>query len=137
MRPEQIALIEESFEQVLPIADAAAEIFYTRLFTLDPSLRALFPDDLRDQRQKLMAMLNTAVRGLRRPDKLLPVLRQLGARHVDYGVLPEHYETVGQALLDTLAQGLGPAFTGEVEEAWREAYMLIADTMQADVPFAA
>jgi hemoglobin-like flavoprotein len=65
------------------------------------------------------------------------VLRQLGARHVDYGVLPEHYETVGQALLDTLAQGLGPAFTGEVEEAWREAYMLIADTMQADVPFVA
>lgn len=132
MKPEQIELIQESFEQVLPIADTVAELFYTRLFTLEPSLRPLFPEDLRQQRQKLMMMLNTAIHGLWRPEKLLPVLRQLGARHTGYGVRAEHYELVGQALMGTLAQGLGRAFTPEVEAAWREAYGLIATTMQSE-----
>jgi nitric oxide dioxygenase len=133
MDPRQIVLVQESFEHVLPIADTAAGIFYARLFSLDPSLRALFPGDLRSQRQKLMTTLNVAVNGLWRLDKLEPVLRQLGVRHAGYGVQAEHYAIVGQALLETLAQGLGPGFTPEVEAAWREAYRLIAETMQADV----
>jgi hemoglobin-like flavoprotein len=130
MTPEQTLLVQESFALVAPIADTAASLFYGRLFELDPALRPLFPGDLREQRRKLMQMIAVAVRELDAPERLLPAVRTLGRRHVGYGVRPEHYATVGAALLWTLKQGLGAAFTPEVEAAWAEAYGLLATTMQ-------
>ena len=129
MNPDQIQLVQRSFEKVLPIKDAAAEIFYNRLFALDPGLRDLFPADMKEQRRKLMAMLATAVGGLSRLDELLPALRALGLRHAGYAVQPEHYTTVGEALLWTLEQGLGEDFTDEVRQAWVAAYTLFSSTM--------
>jgi hemoglobin-like flavoprotein len=124
-------LVQESWMQVEPIADAAATLFYDRLFELDPSLRALFPStDLREQKKKLMQTLTVAVRSLYRLDELTPALEALGRRHVGYRVRDEHYETVGQALLWTLEQGLGAAFTPEVRAAWVETYQLVASVMQ-------
>jgi hemoglobin-like flavoprotein len=130
MKIDQIALVEQSFDQVKPIAPLAAAMFYERLFELDPSLRPLFRGDLARQGQMLMAMIAGAVNGLRNIPQLTPVLRQLGARHVAYGVEDAHYATVGKALLWTLEQGLGDAFTPEVREAWTIAYGLLAGTMQ-------
>jgi hemoglobin-like flavoprotein len=130
MKIDQIALVEQSFDQVKPIAPRAAAMFYERLFELDPSLRPLFRGDLARQGQMLMAMIAGAVNGLRNIPQLTPVLRQLGARHVAYGVEDAHYATVGKALLWTLEQGLGDAFTLEVREAWTIAYGLLAGTMQ-------
>ena len=131
MTPETIALVQASFERVLPIADAVADLFYDRLFALDPSLRALVPADLREQKRKLLGMLAFAVGALDRPAALLPAVERLGARHVGYGVRPEHYATVGQALLWTLEAGLGGAFTPEVRAAWAAVYDSLATTMQA------
>jgi nitric oxide dioxygenase len=128
--PEQIALVQETFKSVLPIKDAAADLFYGRLFELDPSLTALFPDDLTEQKQKLMATLATAVGGLSKLQDIVPVVRELGIRHAVYGVQPVHYDTVAEALLWTLEQGLGEAYTPEVEAAWTEAYMILAETMK-------
>ena len=130
MKIDQIALVEQSFDQVKPIAPRAAAMFYERLFELDPSLRPLFRGDLARQGQMLMAMIAGAVKGLRNIPQLAPVLRQLGARHIGYGVEDAHYATVGKALLWTLEQGLGHAFTPEVREAWTIAYGLLAGTMQ-------
>jgi nitric oxide dioxygenase len=115
---------------VVPIADAAAKLFYGRLFTLDPSLESMFTGDAAEQRRRLMTMLGVAVTGLTRVETIAPVLRNLGARHVDYGVRDEHYATVGAALLWTLEQGLGDKFTPDAREAWTAAYMLVASTMQ-------
>ncbi|MCA9969198.1 MAG: hypothetical protein KC425_03230 [Anaerolineales bacterium] len=78
-----------------------------------------------------MTTLSFAVAGLHKPDRIVPAVRQLGSRHVGYGVQPHHYQTVGAALLWTLAQGLGSQFTPEVEAAWTAAYTLLADTMQS------
>jgi hemoglobin-like flavoprotein len=128
--PTQITVVQESFAAVAPIAADAADLFYQRLFTLDPSLRPLFPDDLEEQKRKLMQMLGLAVKGLNQPERLVPVLEDLGRRHGTYGVKDEHYDVVGEALLWTLAKGLGDAFTLEVEEAWLEVYGLIASTMK-------
>jgi len=128
--PRQITVVQESFAAVAPIAADAADLFYQRLFTLDPSLRPLFPDDLEEQKRKLMQMLGLAVKGLNQPERLVPVLEDLGRRHGTYGVKDEHYDVVGEALLWTLAKGLGDAFTPEVEEAWLEVYGLIASTMK-------
>jgi hemoglobin-like flavoprotein len=130
MTPRQIELVQQSFAQVQPIAATAADLFYDRLFTLDPGVRAMFKGDMARQKTLLMAMLAAAVNGLRDLDKLAPVVRQLGARHVGYGVKAEHYPIVGGALLWTLEQGLGEAFTPEVREAWTAAYGLLSDVMQ-------
>jgi hemoglobin-like flavoprotein len=129
MTPQEIALVQQSFKKVLPIKEAAAEMFYNRLFVLDPSLRELFPTDLAEQGRKLMAMLATAVGGLHRLDEIVPAVQALGVRHRDYSVRPEHYRTVGEALVWTLAQGLGKDFTDPVKDAWIAAYTLLSSTM--------
>jgi hemoglobin-like flavoprotein len=130
MTPRQIDLVQDSFAQVKPIAEAAADLFYARLFLLDPSLRDLFKGDMKKQGQMLMSMIGAAVNGLGNLEALSPVVRQLGARHVGYGVKAEHYETVGSALLWTLDTGLKEQFTPEVRDAWTSAYQLLADVMQ-------
>jgi hemoglobin-like flavoprotein len=126
----QIQLVQDSFEQVKPIAGVAADLFYGRLFELDAGLRPLFKSDLSEQKHSLMTTLSFAVAGLNRPDTILPAVRQLGARHTGYGVQAHHYQTVGEALLWTLAQGLGTQFTPQVAEAWTAVYNLLAQTMQ-------
>lgn len=129
MTPQQITLVQASFADVKPIATTAAELFYNRLFTLDPALRPLFKGDMGQQGQMLMSMIGAAVSGLKDLERLAPVVRQLGARHVRYGVQAQHYATVGGALLWTLDQGLGEKFTPAVREAWTAAYTLLSDVM--------
>lgn len=130
MTPHQITLVRRSFALVSPIADSAASLFYSRLFELDPSLRPLFKTNLESQGSKLMGMIATAVALLDQPEKLMPVVRNLGRRHVAYGVEERHYDTVGSALLWTLEKGLGAEFTPEVENAWVAVYGTLASTMK-------
>jgi hemoglobin-like flavoprotein len=130
MKLEQIQLVQESFAQVEPISDVAADLFYSRLFTLDPSMRAMFPADLADQKKKLMAMLKLAVNSLNRLDELVPAVQALGQRHGTYGVTFDQYDTVGAALLWMLEQGLGAKFTPDVKAAWAAVYTLLANTMK-------
>lgn len=125
----QIALVQNSFAVVAPIADDAAALFYRRLFEIDPSLRAMFKGDMAEQRRKLMQMLSAAVKGLNHVDRLIPVVEDLGRRHAHYGVEEHHYDTVANALLWTLEKGLGAAFTPEVREAWATVYGVLASTM--------
>ncbi len=130
MTPRQKELVQTSWEKVVPIADTAAGLFYGRLFELDPSLKAMFPSDIKEQGKKLMTMITTAVRGLDNLGALVPAVQALGRRHGGYGVKDEHYATVGAALLWTLEQGLGPDFTPETKEAWVVVYTILADTMK-------
>ena len=130
MTPEQIALVQNNFKSVAPIASRAADLFYDRLFEIAPDVRSLFPADLSEQKIKLIGMLATAVNNLHRLDAILPAVRDLGSRHRGYGVTTEHYAPVGVALLWTLEQGLGPAFTSDVKVAWSEAYSTLAGAMQ-------
>ena len=131
MTNDQIKLVQESFRQVAPIAEAAAQLFYARLFELDPDLELLFKGNLSEQGRKLMQMLGLAVNSLDRMEQLLPVLRSLGTRHVIYGVRDKDYDTVGKALLWTLRKGLGEGFTRDVEAAWSHAYATMASAMRS------
>ena len=130
MTPEQKTLVQQSFALVVPIADTAAELFYGRLFELDPSLRGLFHGDMREQGRMLMQMLSLAVHGLDRLESIVPAVRALGRRHAAYGVTDDHFDTVGDALLWTLKQGLGPAYTPDVADAWASVYAVLATTMK-------
>ena len=129
MTPQQIELVQASWEKVRPISEQAAELFYGRLFELDPSLKPLFKGDMKDQGKKLMATLNLAVMSLTKLEEILAAVQDLGRRHVKYGVPAESYATVGEALLWTLGQGLGDEFTDEVKEAWTETYVTISTVM--------
>jgi hemoglobin-like flavoprotein len=133
MTPQQIALVRSTFSGLAPASGEVAALFYARLFALDPSLRPLFRGSMEEQGGKLMQVLSAAVAGLDRIGLLLPQLHALGRRHADYGVADHHYDTVGAALLDTLARGLGDDFTPAVRDAWLAAYTTLAGAMRAGV----
>jgi hemoglobin-like flavoprotein len=128
--PTQKGLVQETFGLVVPIAPTAAALFYQRLFDLDPSVRPMFKGDIGEQGKMLMQALALAVKSLDRPEALMPVLQNLGRRHVKYGVTDAHYDTVGAALIWTLEKGLGERFTADVREAWVAVYDVVATTMK-------
>ena len=129
MNPTQIKLVQDSFAKVAPISEQAAVLFYGRLFEVAPSVRAMFLDDMTEQRKKLMATLAVVVGGLSNLEAVLPAASALAKRHVNYGAKPEHYPVVGGALLWTLEMGLGDAWTPEVAEAWTAAYGTLSGYM--------
>jgi hemoglobin-like flavoprotein len=137
MTPEQITLVQTSWQKVVPIKEKAAELFYGKLFEMDPTLKPLFKGDMVEQGRKLTTMLNTVVVKLNNLGDIVPAVQDLGRRHVKYGVKDAHYATVGGALLWTLGAGLGDAFTDEVKEAWTTAYTILSGAMKeaaASVP---
>ena len=129
MNPAQIKLVQESFAKVAPISEQAAVIFYDRLFELAPQVRAMFPNDMTEQRKKLMATLAVVVNGLTNLEAVLPAASALAKRHVAYGARPAHYPVVGGALLWTLEKGLGEAWTPDVAAAWTAAYGILSGYM--------
>lgn len=130
MTPKQVDLVQSTWKKVVPIADEAAALFYGRLFELDPSVIPLFTTPQAEQGKKLMQTISVAVAGLTKLDTIVPTVQELGRRHLDYKVAEQHYDTVGEALLWTLEQGLGEEFTDEVKEAWAETYNTLAMVMK-------
>jgi hemoglobin-like flavoprotein len=129
MNPSQIALVQESFAKVAPIADQAAVLFYDRLFEIAPQVRSMFHGDMAEQRRKLMAALGVVVTGLTKLETILPAASALAKKHVVYGVKAEHYPIVGGALLWTLEKGLGEAWNPELAAAWTAAYGTLSGYM--------
>jgi hemoglobin-like flavoprotein len=129
MNPTQIKLVQESFSKVAPVSEAAAVIFYDRLFEVAPSVKAMFPADMTGQRKKLMMVLAAVVNGLGNLESILPAASALAKRHVSYGAKPEHYPVVGGTLLWTLEKGLGEAWTPELADAWTAAYGTLSGYM--------
>jgi hemoglobin-like flavoprotein len=130
MTLEEISLVQNTWAKVVPIKETAAELFYGKLFELDPALQPLFKGDIKEQGRKLMAMIDVAVNGLTQLGQLVPAVQALGRRHAGYGVKDAHYGTVATALLWTLEKGLGPAFTPEVRGVWVKTYSTLSTVMQ-------
>lgn len=129
MNDETVALVRGSWKKVEAIAPVAAALFYENLFAADPDLKSLFKSDMKQQGDKLMQMIGVAVDKLDDLPTLVPALETLAKRHVSYGVKAAHYQTVGNAMLKTLGQGLAEDFTPPVRDAWTQVYGLIADVM--------
>jgi len=129
--PKQIDLVRSTWTYVAPMAEQAATLFYARLFELDPAIKPMFAQsNLQVQKRKLMQTIGIAVKHLHRLKEIVPVVRDLGTRHAGYGVQDHHYDTVGEALLWALEQGLGDRFTSEAREAWARTYSVLAGTMK-------
>lgn len=129
MDENTIALVQNSFAKVEPIAPAAAAFFYDDLFASAPQVKPLFKGDIDAQGMKLMTTLGVVVKGLNDVEKILPVAAELAKRHVDFGVKPADYNAVGASLIRTLEKGLGEAFTPEVQAAWQAAYEALSGVM--------
>lgn len=131
--PEQRWLVQNSWEKVVPMAPHVAELFFDRLFELDPFLEDLFPSDLSKLGAEWMRALGLAVLRLEEPSSAAPCLEALSRMHVDIGVRPGHYVTMGNALLWTLEQSLAEDFTARVKEAWSATYQVLSALLiQAD-----
>jgi len=127
----QVSLIQNSFKQVVPIADAAAKIFYDKLFEYDPKLQRMFKNSMGEQGKKLMQTLGVAIGALKTLDKVVPIIQGLAVKHLDYGVKVDDYTPVGNALIYTLGQGLGSGFTLEIKQAWTALLKLVFDVMRS------
>lgn len=131
MTNEQINLIKTSFEKIAPISQHAADLFYAKLFDLDPKLERLFHGDMKKQGEKLMQVIAYAVENLEKMDEILPQVKALGARHSGYGVAEKDYDSVGAALLWTLEKALSTDFDAPTRKAWATLYGTLAETMKA------
>ena len=129
MTPEQITLVQSSFQRLGPDLPAVTARFYQEVFQRNPSLRPLFPSDLTELRVKFAQKLTEIVRAMPRLGELLTHTRALGARHVGYGVRAADYQTVGDSLIVALASVLGEEFDAATREAWELAFNIVAETM--------
>jgi hemoglobin-like flavoprotein len=129
MTPEQITLVQSSFERLGPDLPVLTARFYQELFRRDPALRPLFTTDMAEQRVKFAQKLTEIVHSMPRLDELLVHTRALGARHVGYGVRAADYQTVGDSLIAAIAAVLGEEFDAPTREAWMLAFNLVAETM--------
>ena len=127
---KEIALIKKSWISIRKIEPLVfADIFYTKLFYHNPELRKLFSRDMEEQYKKLLDMLNTIITRLEKLDELKGDIVQMAERHVNYGVMPEHYNMVGKALLWTLQKTLGAEWNAELRAAWVNCYSILSGTM--------
>jgi nitric oxide dioxygenase len=131
MNEAQKQLVRATFAKIAPIADQAGMMLYQKMFAIDPDLRELFNIDIETQGAKLMAVLKIAIANLDRLDEILPTVRELGRKHVGYGVKARDYDTGGVALLATLEAALGEDFTPAVRGAWAACYEAIVGEMKA------
>ena len=130
MTPEQKQLVQSSFAKIMPTAPAVAELFYARLFELDPSVKPMFKGNMAERGKKLMSTIGMAVGSLSNLDALRPLLQDLGRGHIEYGVKDSHYDTVGMALLWALEKALGDEISAETQQAWAEVYTILATIMK-------
>lgn len=129
MTPDQIRLVQTSFDDVFPVYRRLTEVFYTHLFARAPDLRRLFRRDMEQQKAKFANMLAATVAMLDQRAQFRTAVYDMGLRHVNYGVGREHFEPVGTALLDALAEVLGPRFTPAAREAWLALFDEVRSTM--------
>jgi len=127
-----MAIVKSTWRQATPMADTVSELFYDRLFEIDPGIGDMFDGiDMENQRNKLIQALALVVESLDQIDDIIPIVETLGRRHASYGVTDRHYETVGAALLWTLEKGLSESWTADVKTAWTTAYTTIANIMRS------
>jgi len=127
----EIEIVQADWAKVELMGDAAATLLYDRVFSLDPSARALFSADMAKQKGKLVRMIGSAIAGLSNPELLLPIMEYLGRKHDKLGVQPHQYAIVGAALLWTLKLALGAEFGPEHEAAWTNVYAELSHSMRA------
>ncbi len=129
MNQDMIERLEGSFKSIAHRGPELVDRFYANLFARHPAVRAMFPSDMAGQKQKLLASLVLVVQNLRTPEKLMDPLRDMGARHVEYGTQPDHYPVVRDTLVDVMSQMAGSAWNDQLTQDWKSALDLVSSVM--------
>ena len=131
MTSDDILLVQRSWGKIAPVKQITAELFYMRLAEIDPGLRVLFDDDIRESSRRFIQLLDATVRGLERTDVLLAAVREVGIRNPAFGLSDEHHASVAAALLWTLEKALRREFTAAVKAAWIKTFGVLSQTIRA------
>jgi hemoglobin-like flavoprotein len=131
--PTKREVVRTSFAKIVLVPDVGA-MFYDRLFSIDPSLRSLFKDNIVETGRLLMTVVSVAIDNLDQMERIIPAIRNLGRRHRGYGVKPADYEAGKDAFLWAIEQALGEDFTPPVRDAWLTWYQSLAAEMQTSNP---
>ena len=131
MNKHQLELVQISWQKVTPNSDEFVQLFYSKLFEIDPKLQALFKRSMGMQGRKIMSMFSSAIEYMGQTEKVLPPLIAAGKRHIQYGVVDKDYESVRQALMQTMSEKLGDEFDSDTRLAWELAYNSIQDIMRS------
>ena len=131
MTSTEIALVQDWFRRVIPIADVVASLFYARIFELDPQLRERFSGDMTEQGRKLVGLIALTVANLEEPAEFVSAFHDLGTANLRAAVKANHCTKVETALLWTLGKRLGPVFTPQVQAAWEAAFTSVCHTVLA------
>ena len=130
MTSHQIGLIKSSWQAASTVGDAVEELFYMRLFEIAPEVEPMFNrTTIKEQSKELLNMFSHIIGKLDRLPDILDEVAKLAQRHVIYGVKPEHYTVLGEALLWTLEKGLGEKWNDELKEAWTRFYTTLSGAM--------
>ena len=130
MTSHQIVLIKGSWQAAATLGDAVGELFYGRLFEIAPEVKPMFSQiTIKEQSKKLLSMLSYVIHKLDSLQDILDEVAKLAQRHAHYGVRPEHYIVVGEALLWTLEKDLAEKWNDELKEAWTLCYMTLSGAM--------
>lgn len=129
MTPEQIDLIRKSFDALWPVRRRVGELFYSKFFELAPDARALFPQDIARQQLKLMDMIAAIVGALDQREIFQSIISYSGRQHAQFGVQRTHFVAFGKALIWSLEQQFGTAFTPELKQAWTMLYNAVQNEM--------
>lgn len=131
MTDRQVQLVKQSWQLIKPVSRQAGLIFYEKLFTAAPGIRHLFKHDMSSQADKLTVMLDYTVQHLDKPEDMIAAIQQPGARHNQYGALPEHYDLVGNCIISTLKSALTDKWNEELQKAWVAAFTILKNAMVA------
>lgn len=126
---KQIDLIRESSARLEPSVPETANAFYEDLFRRAPELRPLFRDDLTGQGMRFMSAVSVIADNLDNTAELDALIGRLADGHAQFGIAPESYRAMEDALIATFTHALGDQFTPETEEAWRSAFRQVCDQM--------
>ena len=129
MTPEQIDLVQRSFDAIWPVRRKLADAFYSKFFELAPDARRLFPDDMERQQLKLMDMIAAIVGALDQRELFQSLITHTGRQHAQFGVRPAYYSAFGEALIWGLEEQFGDAFTPALKEAWQTLYSAVQSKM--------
>jgi len=134
MTPEQIALVQKSFDEIEPRAGEFVSDCYQNLFRISPGLTTLFLGNMPRQEDKLREVFTVLVHTMGELQCLLPELNALAVRHAAFGVQRQDYPLFGEALFKALEKQFGPRFSGDLRNAWTAAYVLVSDILIAGSP---
>ena len=129
-----VIIVDDFWNLILPMKEKITDSFYSKLFTLDDSIKPMFKIDLGVQGLKLTDTLTFIIKHMGNIEDTIPIVKELGVKHLDYGTKPYHYELVLEALIFSFEKHLEEKFTTDMRLCWIKLYKFLSELMMLGKP---